>query len=124
MSIRSGGPDNGVPHNCRSAPSPRNVRIGHPDDVAVGVGRGVVFIAWIDDDGESGFYSGYWDGGGRGAEGLLEQMPETSSTREALDWACARSDRVRIRPRWDPARYYSAGSLVDPELPPFREPDE
>jgi hypothetical protein len=85
--------------------------------------RGIVFIAWADNDDEPGFYWGYWDGVGRDAdEGVLEQMPKTPSTREALEWARARSDRVQIRPRWDPAHYYSAGKFEYPNLPQLRAP--
>lgn len=80
--------------------------------------RGIVFVAWTDNDDEPGFYSGYWDGGGHGRDqGFLGQMPETRSTDEALEWARARSDRVKIRPSWDPAHYYSAGAQVLGGLP-------
>jgi hypothetical protein len=86
--------------------------------------RGIVFIAWADNDDEPGFYWGYWDGGGHGSgDGFLEQMPETPSTRVAVDWARARSDRVKIRPRWDPAQYYSAGDFTYPNMPPLRDPE-
>jgi hypothetical protein len=71
--------------------------------------RGVVFIAWSDLSPEPGFYSGYWDGG---PEGFLEQMPETASIDDAVEWGHARSDRVKIRPSWDPDHYYEAGSVA------------
>jgi len=70
--------------------------------------RGVVFIAWSELFPERGFYSGYWDGG---PEGFLEQMPETPSIEAALAWGRDRSDRVKIRPSWDPAHYYEGGSV-------------
>jgi hypothetical protein len=80
--------------------------------------RGIVFIAWTDNEDEPGFYSGYWDGAEHGRdEGFLGQMPATPSTDEALEWARARSDRVKIRPSWDPAHYYSAGSRAVRGLP-------
>ena len=73
---------------------------------------GVAFIAWSDNDDEPGFYWGYWDGAPEG--GLLEQMPETASVDVALEWERARSDRVKIRSSWHPARYYSAGTRTMP----------
>ena len=86
--------------------------------------RGVVFIAWIDVDEEPGYYSGYWDGAGHGVdEGFLEQMPETSSLDTALEWARVRSDRVKIRPSWDPAQYYSAGWEAVRGVLPLQRPD-
>jgi hypothetical protein len=86
----------------------------------------VVFITWVDNEGELGFYSGYWDGaptGGHGPdEGFLEQMPRTSSTDDAVAWARSRSDRVNIRPSWDPAHYYSAGEKPT-RHPPLQRPN-
>ena len=68
---------------------------------------GIVFIAWIDNEDESGYYSGYWDGAPDA--GFLEQMPETPSIDVAVAWGRVRADRVVVRPSWDPAQYYSAG---------------
>jgi hypothetical protein len=86
--------------------------------------RGVVFIAWSDMDEEPSYYSGYWDGAGHGVdEGFLEQMPKTSSLDIALDWARVRSDRVKIRPSWDPEQYYSAGAQAVRGIPTLRRPD-
>ena len=90
--------------------------------------RGIVFIAWSDNDGEESFYFGYWDGAafdtGLPDGGFLEQMPETPSIDVALDCARARSDRIKIRPSWDPAHSYSAGPVPTgeplPELPDQR----
>lgn len=79
--------------------------------MAVDHRRGVVFIAWTEFFSEPGFYSGYCDGG---PEGFLEQMPETPSIDAALEWGRERSDRVRIRPSWDPAHYYEGGAVPVP----------
>jgi hypothetical protein len=83
----------------------------------LGARRGTVFIAWID-----GAYSGYWDALPDGRPANLEQMPMIFSAAEAVAWAHARSDRVLIRPKSDPDRYYWAGSAPqagDEELPVF-----
>jgi hypothetical protein len=90
-------------------------------NVEAGSRRGIVYIAWADLDDEPGFYFGYWDGLGRNTtgEGFIAQMPETPSTREALDWAHARSERIIVRPRWDPTQHYSAGDLEYAPLPPL-----
>jgi hypothetical protein len=83
---------------------------------------GVVFIAWTEGDDEPGFDWGYWDGAPEG--GLLEQMPETAAVDVALEWGRARSDRVKIRPSWDPARYYSAGTRTMPGESVLHFPDD
>jgi len=88
--------------------------------------RGIVFIAWSHNfDGEENYYTGYWDGApydtGLPDGGMLERMPDTPSIEIALEWARARSDRVKIRPSWHPPHSYSAGARptgeVLPELP-------
>ncbi len=86
--------------------------------------RGTVFIAWDDREDEPGFYFGYWDGGGDGpGNGFLGQMPETPSIEVALAWGHARAYRIRIRPSWDPAHYYSAGTERVPTLPELTRPE-
>jgi hypothetical protein len=90
--------------------------------VAVGARGGIVFIAWADNHDEDDFYFGYWDGAPDG--GFLEQMPETPSLDVALEWGRARSDRVKIRPSWDPTRYFSAGSESKPGEPRLERPND
>jgi hypothetical protein len=72
--------------------------------------HGTVFIAWYHDH-----YTGYWDSLPDGAPRALEQMPECTTTMDAIAWATARTSRVLIRPSSDPAHYYWAGSGEPPD---------
>lgn len=65
-----------------------------------------MFIAWID-----GAYSGYWDALPDAPPAQLEDMPMIFFAAEAVAWAHARTDRVLIRPKSDPDRYYWAGAI-------------
>jgi len=72
---------------------------------------GTVFIAWH--PGEE-TYEGYWDSMPEGGPVLLEQMAETRSLNEAVEWGRQRTGRVLIRPQSDPGEYYWAG-VGDPQ---------
>jgi len=78
---------------------------------------GVVCIAWSELDGAEGYYLGYWDGGSDLM--VIEEMPNTPSIDVALEWARSRADRIQVRPSWDPAHSYSAGSTPRPGMPPL-----
>jgi hypothetical protein len=88
------------------------------------VGRGgTVFAAWLDLPGpEGGHYAAYWDAS-PDASCFLEQGPGTADLDALLAWADERSDRVVVRPSWDPSHHYWAGRAGRPATtPPLRRP--
>jgi hypothetical protein len=103
----------------------------HLADVAVEpapfIGRcGTVFVAW------AGFhlirpgqppptYTDYWDQYPDGDYAFLEQGPDTPDLSEVLRWAQARSDRIIVRPEFDPLNEYWAGTPAEhpPQLLPL-----
>ena len=46
-----------------------------------------------------------------------EYGPTTESLDDALEWARQRADEVYVRPRWDPAHYYLAGTAPPEDWP-------
>jgi hypothetical protein len=99
-----------------------HLRLDHDPEGRIGT----VFVAWVEEGlegGDDGFYMGYWDGHDPvHDEGFLGQMPATADLDLVLEWADARSDRIRIRPSWDPATYYEAGRRAHPGAPILRKP--
>lgn len=104
--------------------SPTGAGSGNLARVDASARRGIVFIAWIDNDDDPGFYSGYWDGGGRGPhEGFLGQMPETSSVETALEMGSSAGARRQDSTEVDPAGYCPAGADTEPGMPRLDRPD-
>jgi hypothetical protein len=66
-------------------------------------GKGTVYLAW-DEDRKT--YWGYWELEPDGNPTPLERCPDSASEAEVLAWARARTRRVVIRPRTDPATSY------------------
>lgn len=108
----------------------------HLADVAVEpapfIGRcGTVFAAWggfrlIRPGAPPPTYTGYWDQYPDGDDAFLEQGPDTPDLSEVLLWARARSDRIIVRPEFDPLNEYWAGTPAHqpPLLPPLPRGDQ
>jgi hypothetical protein len=117
-------------------PGPIREAARHLADVAVEpapfIGRcGTVFAAW------GGFrlsrpgappptYTGYWDQYPDPDYAFLEQGPDTADLSEVLHWARARSDRIIVRPEFDPLNEYWAGTPAQrpPLLPSLPRGDQ
>lgn len=79
--------------------------------------EGTVYIAWLP---ETGFYTSYWDALRDGDPARLEQGPDTDDEVAVIAWARERADRVLIRLRTNPDRYYwvtAAGELRPADRP-------
>jgi hypothetical protein len=74
------------------------------------VRTGTVWLAF-----EDGVYEGYWEAEPENPAAMLEELPPTADAWSALDWARARSAKILIRPRYDPAHYYWAGQGPPPQ---------
>jgi len=102
-------------------------------DLPSGIGRaGIVWIAWLEPTGRErahglahglSRYATSWQPSDESDHDLYESGPDLASLAAALDWARQRSDRVVVRPEWDPGTHYSGGSVqLDGDFPPLSQP--